>query len=95
MDPKSGRAPREQLLVRRRFSFDNVHVAPRATRRRKSTCASGKSGGRRRGSGVLGSGRSQGAARVAAGLAVVPVTAQVDLESQQAVGRGSVLAAFI
>jgi len=32
---------------------------------------------------------------VAAGLAVVPVAAQVDLQRQQAVGGGAILAALI
>lgn len=44
---------------------------------------------------ALGAGRSYGAARVAAGLAVVPVAAQVDLQRQQAVGGGTILAALI
>lgn len=44
---------------------------------------------------ALGGRRSYGAARVAAGLAVVPVAAQVDLQRQQAVGGGTILAALI
>lgn len=43
----------------------------------------------------LGGGRSHGAARVAAGLAVVPVAAQVDLQRQEAVGGGPILAALV
>lgn len=54
-----------------------------------------ESGGERRRCPGLGGGRSYGAAGVAAGLAVVPVAAQVDLQSQQAVGGGTILAALI
>lgn len=44
---------------------------------------------------ALGGGRPDSAARVAAGFAVVPVAAQVDLQRQQTVGRGTILAALI
>lgn len=43
----------------------------------------------------LGEWRPENPAGVAAGLAVVPVAAQVDLQRQQAVGGGPVLAALI
>lgn len=43
----------------------------------------------------LGAGGSYSAAGVAAGLAVVPVAAQVDLQRQQAVGGGTILTALI
>lgn len=51
-----------------------------------------ESGGRRPG---LGGRRPHAAAGVAAGLAVVPVAAQVDLQRQQAVGGGTILTALI
>lgn len=44
---------------------------------------------------ALGGQRSYSAARVAAGFAVVPVAAQVNLQRQQTVGRGAILAALI
>lgn len=44
---------------------------------------------------TLGGGRSYHTARVAAGFTVVPVAAQVDLQRQQTVGRGTILAALI
>lgn len=44
---------------------------------------------------ALGGQRSYSAARVAAGFTVVPVAAQVDLQRQQTVGRGTILAALI